>query len=510
VLHPSPAPSFQVPPAPPVSAGKPVPSFHVRPPAPSARVRRPVPARARVLALLASGLMVCGCGVDSSPDRAGEPAEIRGRVLVAGSPDQGGSTVMLDREAVGRPAPAAPAASDAPSPSAPSMAGLQAEEGLGAIDHGTTTTDHEGWYRFRDVEPGRYQITGSRGDASSVVARGVIARADQETVVGDIVLTLIGSVAGRVELAGLTDHSGVVVFIPRVTAAQITGPGGEFNLAGIPAGAHTIVAERFGYTVSRAGVVVPAGQVADAGVLRLTTDPPSGSDQVAPAVSIASPLHEAVIQGITTVSITATDAVGVDHVILFVDAGDGTLRPTALHEAPYTYDLDVAALGGGSEEVRLYAEAFDTAGNVARSDEVVCPLTCQYGDLPELAGILQTDESGQSLGGDTSDWCLNPSVPGSIPTAPYLDPAFPNPATSAVTIYFGTNVAQAIDYLVIVDEHCRTIQTLLSGQVFSAGNYPVFWDCTNENNERVEPGLYRAIIKMGSFTCYGDIQVDAP
>jgi hypothetical protein len=50
-----------------------------------------------------------------------------------------------------------------------------------------------------------------------------------------------------------------------------------------------------------------------------------------------------------------------------------------------------------------------------------------------------------------------------------------------------------------LSEHENVIRTLMSGPIAS-GEYSVFWDSKNENNEVCEPGTYIALLYTRNFT----------
>jgi TonB-linked SusC/RagA family outer membrane protein len=74
-----------------------------------------------------------------------------------------------------------------------------------------------------------------------------------------------GVVRGRVTQAnGGQPIPNVQIMVPGTTLGALTGETGEFSLAGIPAGRHTVIARRIGYTEARQNVQVAAGQTVTA------------------------------------------------------------------------------------------------------------------------------------------------------------------------------------------------------------------------------------------------------
>jgi len=90
--------------------------------------------------------------------------------------------------------------------------------------------------------------------------------------------------------------------------------------------------------------------------------PPNGPDTTSPTVSITSPINAAKVSGTVSVSVGATDNVGVTKVELYKD---GTLFAT-LTNSPYTFSWDTARDQGGSHT--LVAKAYDAANNLGTSN----------------------------------------------------------------------------------------------------------------------------------------------
>jgi thermitase len=87
-------------------------------------------------------------------------------------------------------------------------------------------------------------------------------------------------------------------------------------------------------------------------------------DTTAPTVYITSPAAGATVSGTQSVSIQASDNVGVTRVELFVD---GALTAT-LTSAPYTYNWNTMSVPNGART--LTAKAYDQAGNVGNASPV--------------------------------------------------------------------------------------------------------------------------------------------
>ena len=106
------------------------------------------------------------------------------------------------------------------------------------------------------------------------------------------------------------------------------------------------------------------GRVNAASAVAMATASVLPPDTTAPAVSITSPSGDATVFGTSTVTVNATDAVGVATTTLKVD---GVVIGTDL-TAPYSFSWNTALYANGSHT--LIATATDVAGNVGTSTGV--------------------------------------------------------------------------------------------------------------------------------------------
>lgn len=107
--------------------------------------------------------------------------------------------------------------------------------------------------------------------------------------------------------------------------------------------------------------VRPGSAKNDSNIYRRTAGTAPSADTVAPVVTIASPASGATVKGTSSVTVNATDAVGVVRVELFVD---DALAGTA-SAGPYTFSWNTTVLDDGAHA--LQARAFDAANNMGRS-----------------------------------------------------------------------------------------------------------------------------------------------
>jgi hypothetical protein len=81
-------------------------------------------------------------------------------------------------------------------------------------------------------------------------------------------------------------------------------------------------------------------------------------------------------------------------------------------------------------------------------------------------GILRTDESGNVLGGDTTDWCYRDTIPGrSVFNAPY-----PNPSSGLITFRFSV---PAPDTVALYFRNGSDTTFIFRRQALTAGSYSV-------------------------------------
>lgn len=88
------------------------------------------------------------------------------------------------------------------------------------------------------------------------------------------------------------------------------------------------------------------------------------SDNEAPSVSITSPTNGSQVTGNVTISVDATDNVGVDKIEIYID---NVLKKT-LTTSPYNYTWDSSTATNGTHTI--YAKAYDAEGNVGTSNTI--------------------------------------------------------------------------------------------------------------------------------------------
>jgi hypothetical protein len=118
-------------------------------------------------------------------------------------------------------------------------------------------------------------------------------------------------------------------------------------------------------------------------------------DAVAPEVALTAPDAGAVLQGLTRLTATASDEVGVARVEFWLD---GTIRLGEAAAAPYQLDADLGPVARGAHQ--LTARALDAAGNTGTSAAVEVTVA---GPLPSVRVL-------SPAGGETTDLQLQVRV----------------------------------------------------------------------------------------------------
>jgi hypothetical protein len=130
---------------------------------------------------------------------------------------------------------------------------------------------------------------------------------------------------------------------------------------------------------------------------------------------------------------------------------------------------------------------------------------------PPYEGITPLDANGVVLGTpDPNDWgCLGGGSGSGQPTNLCWGPAFPNPATAAVTLPWTLPEAAMVTLQVYgQDDGGRAyVVRTLSAEPQVAGWHQVNWDLKDDAGMPVAPGIYRAMITADGQTLCGDIQV---
>lgn len=152
------------------------------------------------------------------------------------------------------------------------LAGTRVElPGTGAEAH----TDADGSFAIPAVAPGTYALRATRAGFAATSSEPFDIAPGARVDVGELTLRVArGNLQGLAQLAGATEHDGILVSLPGTPFAAVTGPAGEYALRGIPVGQYTVAAQRAGYaTATVADVAVQEDRITEVDTLVLATDP---------------------------------------------------------------------------------------------------------------------------------------------------------------------------------------------------------------------------------------------
>jgi predicted dehydrogenase len=131
-----------------------------------------------------------------------------------------------------------------------------------------------------------------------------------------------------------------------------------------------------------------AGNSGNSDVVAVTVDN-TISDTTPPEVSIVSPVGGEFVAGTISVSVSASDDIGVTAVELYLDGGFLSVDNTA----PFSFTWDTTRTADGTHT--LQARAYDAAGNVASSAEINVIVQTAVSDTtaPQVAITFPADGS---------------------------------------------------------------------------------------------------------------------
>ncbi len=200
--------------------------------------------------------------------------------------------------------------------------------------------------------------------------------------------TLSGTTTVNVTATDAVGVTGVTLLVDGnvVGSPDTTAPYSfVLNTATFTNGAHTISA--------RASDL--AGNIGTSAVVNVTVTNSTSTpgDIIVPTVTVTSPTNGAVLNGSQTITVTATDNVGVVGVNLLVD---GSVVGASDTTSPYSFVLDTATLTNGAHTIS--ARASDAAGNQGTAPSVAVTVsnttTPPAGDNLILNGDFETAGTG--------------------------------------------------------------------------------------------------------------------
>lgn len=118
-------------------------------------------------------------------------------------------------------------------------------------------------------------------------------------------------------------------------------------------------------------------------------------------------------------------------------------------------------------------------------------------------GITYTDDHGNIIKEDPDDWhYVTESFPPFPPTSFQFFPAYPNPIV--VTIITFSYCLSEDSHIVINIESENGIVKNLVNDYKCTGNYSITYNLRDNNNQQLQPGVYRCILEVNGKKYYGD------
>ncbi|ADI84783.1 Ig-like domain-containing protein [Geobacter sulfurreducens] len=288
--------------------------------------------------------------------------------------------------------------------------------GTGTVGKVTSTTltglDPSKTYYFAVTA---YDATGTESTYSNIVSA---AEATAPTV--SITSPASGSsISGTTSVAiSATDNVGVTsveLYVDGVLKGTDTSSpySVSLNTTQLSAGTHTLQAKAYD----------AAGNVGQSTAFSVTVV----NDTTAPTASITSPTSSSTVSGTVTVNVSATDAMGVSKVELYVN---GTLYAT-YGSAPYSITWNTSSYANGT--YTLQAKAYDAAGNVGQSSSVTVTVSNTVADTTVPTVAVSSPANGATVTGTVSmaatasdnvgvskvEFYVNNVLKGSDTTSPY-------------------------------------------------------------------------------------------
>lgn len=288
--------------------------------------------------------------------------------------------------------------------------------GTGTVGKVTSTTltglDPSKTYYFAVTA---YDATGTESTYSNIVSA---AEATAPTV--SITSPASGAtISGTTSVAiSATDNVGVTsveLYVDGVLKGTDTSSpySVSLNTTQLSAGTHTLQAKAYD----------AAGNVGQSTAFSVTVV----NDTTAPTASITSPAGSSTVSGTVTVNVSATDAMGVSKVELYVN---GSLYAT-YGSAPYSITWNTSSYANGT--YTLQAKAYDAAGNVGQSSSVTVTVSNTVADTTVPTVAVSSPANGSAVTGTVSmaatasdnvgvskvEFYVNNVLKGSDTTSPY-------------------------------------------------------------------------------------------
>lgn len=146
----------------------------------------------------------------------------------------------------------------------------------------SATSDQGGAFEITGVPAGNYFLTCKKSGANGKVyafLKSVALQENQTVDLGALEIIQTGAIQGKATLAGQTDSTGILVFIPGTSYQARTDAAGAYLMSEVPDGTYNLRYEKSGYkTATVSAVKVTGGETASVGdqVLAVSTGPTGG------------------------------------------------------------------------------------------------------------------------------------------------------------------------------------------------------------------------------------------
>lgn len=138
----------------------------------------------------------------------------------------------------------------------------------------SSTSDENGLFQITNVTAGSYMLTCKKTSTDSKVyafLKNVEVQGEKTVDIGQVEIKKTGAIQGRATLAGQTDYSGILVYVPRTSMQARTDASGAYLINDVPEGIYELHFEKSGYMTGKiTDLSVIAGETTVAEVSPLT------------------------------------------------------------------------------------------------------------------------------------------------------------------------------------------------------------------------------------------------
>ena len=293
------------------------------------------------------------------------------------------------------------------------------------------------------------------------------------------------SIAGRVRLAGQTQHDGVLVTLQPGGATTLSNLAGDFSFASLFAGNYTLSATKAGFTLATRPVVLSQSTASVGNDMVLYPQLQTSNCSVTPQTITEGPFG--VANNLTIAAVWAVQDVKVQVNITHPNIGDL-----------------IVEVRHGVKTVRLHNQGGGTADNIIGTYPTTLPvsgpgaLSTFVGDPANGTWTLRMVDPAAPNAGTLQQWCILLTGPAdtSVDTGDPVGPGIAafrggqNPVRSgeAATLKFWLPRPAPVT-LALFDVAGRRVRQITAGTV-SAGEHAVIWDGNDDAGHPVGAGVY--------------------